>query len=109
MKKFLVTLVNVPVHYSSAATEADADNTVAQVEAAGAKAVKVQGDLTVPANVEKLFDAAIDAFGGVDIAINTVGKVLRSRSWKPLRPNMIRCSASTPRRPTSSCSKPVGG
>ena len=37
----------------------------------------MQGDLTVPANVEKLFDAAIDAFGGVDIAINTVGKVLR--------------------------------
>ena len=37
----------------------------------------MQGDLTVPANVEKLFDAAIDAFGGVDIAINTVGKVMR--------------------------------
>ena len=69
----------------------------------------MQGDLTVPANVEKLFDAAIDAFGGVDIAINTVGKVLRKPFVEPLRPNMIRCSASTPRRPTSSCSKPVSG
>lgn len=30
-----------------------------------------------PCNVSALFDAAVDAFGGVDIAINTVGKVLR--------------------------------
>src|SRR5438874_12258387 len=65
--------VNVAVHYNSAATEAEADKTVATVQDAGVKAVKVQGDLTVPANVEKLFDTAIDAFGSVDIAINTVG------------------------------------
>ncbi len=69
--------VNVAVHYNSDSSEADADKTVAAVQAAGVKAVKVQGDLTVPANVEKLFDTAIDAFGSVDIAINTVGKVLR--------------------------------
>ena len=69
--------VNVAVHYNSSATEADADATVAEAERAGVKAVKVQGDLTVPANVERLFDTAVDAFGGVDIAINTVGKVLR--------------------------------
>lgn len=69
--------VNVAVHYNSAATEADADQTIAVIESAGAKAIKVQGDLTVPGNVEKLFDAAVGAFGGVDIAINTVGKVLR--------------------------------
>ncbi len=69
--------VNVAVHYNSSATEADADATVAEAERVGVKAVKVQGDLTVPANVERLFDTAVDAFGGVDIAINTVGKVLR--------------------------------
>ncbi len=69
--------VNVAVHYNSSATEADADATVAEAERAGVKAIKVQGDLTVPANVERLFDTAVDAFGGVDIAINTVGKVLR--------------------------------
>jgi NAD(P)-dependent dehydrogenase (short-subunit alcohol dehydrogenase family) len=69
--------VNVAVHFNSAATEPDADKTVAQIEGSGAKAIKVQGDLTVPANVENLFDAAVDAFGGVDIAVNTVGKVLR--------------------------------
>jgi NAD(P)-dependent dehydrogenase (short-subunit alcohol dehydrogenase family) len=69
--------VNVAVHYNRPATEADADKTVAQIHESGARAIKVQGDLTVPGNVESLFDAAIDAFGAVDIAINTVGKVLR--------------------------------
>jgi NAD(P)-dependent dehydrogenase (short-subunit alcohol dehydrogenase family) len=65
------------VHYNSPATEPDADKTVAAVHDAGVKAIKVQGDLTKPGNVNALFDAAVDAFGGVDIAINTVGKVLR--------------------------------
>ncbi|MFD3747428.1 SDR family oxidoreductase [Nocardia sp. NPDC058633] len=69
--------VNIAVHYNSDSTEIDADKTVAAVEAAGAKAVKFQADLTRVANVERLFDTAIDAFGSVDIAINTVGKVLR--------------------------------
>ena len=69
--------VNIAVHYNSDSSEADADKTVAAVEAAGVKAVKFQADLTAPANVERLFDAAIDAFGSVDIAVNTVGKVLR--------------------------------
>lgn len=69
--------VNVAVHYNSASSEPDADKTVAAVQSAGAKAIKVAGDLTNPANVSALFGAAADAFGGVDIAINTVGKVLR--------------------------------
>jgi NAD(P)-dependent dehydrogenase (short-subunit alcohol dehydrogenase family) len=69
--------VNVAVHYNSSASEADADRTVAEVAAAGVQAIKVQGDLTVPANITALFDAAVGAFGSVDIAVNTVGKVLR--------------------------------
>lgn len=69
--------VNVAVHYNSASSEPDADKTVAAVQAAGAKAIKVHGDLTESANVAALFDAAADAFGGVDIAVNTVGRVLR--------------------------------
>lgn len=68
---------NVLVHYNSASTEPDADKTVAAIEAAGAKAIKFQADLTVPANVRRLFDTAVEAFGSVDIAVNTVGKVLR--------------------------------
>ncbi|NNH72441.1 SDR family oxidoreductase [Nocardia uniformis] len=68
---------NVLVHFNSASTEADADKIVAAAENAGVEAVKFQADLTVPANVRQLFDTAIEAFGSVDIAVNTVGQVLR--------------------------------
>ncbi|KXP10087.1 SDR family oxidoreductase [Tsukamurella pseudospumae] len=68
---------NVVVHYNSASSEAESRETAAAVEAAGGKALLVQGDLTVPAKVTELFDAAVAEFGGVDVAVNTVGKVLR--------------------------------
>ncbi len=68
---------NVAVHYNSPSTEAEARETAAAVEAAGRKAILVQSDLTVPANVTALFDEAKAAFGGIDVAVNTVGKVLR--------------------------------
>ncbi|WP_442783623.1 SDR family oxidoreductase [Collimonas fungivorans] len=67
----------IVVHYNSDATKAAADDTVASVKAAGAQAISVQGDLTQPANVAKLFDAGIAAFGGIDIAINTTGMVIK--------------------------------
>ncbi len=65
------------IHYNSAASRADADATVAALERAGARAVAIQGDLTTAAAVEKLFADAIAAIGRPDIAINTVGKVLK--------------------------------
>ena len=67
----------VVVHYNSDKTKADADETVAAVIAAGAKAIAVQSDLTDPANCAALFDAAEQAFGKVDIAINTTGMVIK--------------------------------
>ncbi|GEM33609.1 short chain dehydrogenase [Nocardia neocaledoniensis NBRC 108232] len=68
---------NILVHYNSDASADDADKTVAAARAAGVEAVKFQADLTDPANVARMFDTAYDAFGRVDIAVNTVGKVLR--------------------------------
>lgn len=65
------------IHYNSESTKAEAETTLADVQAAGAEAILVQGDLTNVANITKLFDVAITKFGGVDIAINTVGKVLK--------------------------------
>lgn len=65
------------IHYNSDATKTDAEQTFAAVHAAGAEAILVQGDLTNVANITRLFDAAVEKFGGVDIAINTVGKVLK--------------------------------
>lgn len=67
----------VVVHYNSDASKSDAEATVAAVNATGAQAVALQGDLTTAGAVEKLFADAIAAVGRPDIAINTVGKVLK--------------------------------
>jgi NAD(P)-dependent dehydrogenase (short-subunit alcohol dehydrogenase family) len=67
----------VAIHYNSATTKADADKTVAAVKAAGANAVALQGNLTTAMAMEKLFADAVAAVGKPDIAINTVGKVLK--------------------------------
>src|SRR5690606_13139643 len=67
----------VAVHYNSPASAGDAEATVAAVRAAGAQAVALQADLTTAGAVEKLFADAISAVGRPDIAINTVGKVLK--------------------------------
>ena len=67
----------VAIHYNSASSKAEADATVAAVKAAGAQAVAIQADLTTAGAVEKLFADAIAAVGKPDIAINTVGKVLK--------------------------------
>ncbi|MEZ0238152.1 MAG: SDR family oxidoreductase [Methylophilaceae bacterium] len=67
----------VAIHYNSAASKADAEATLEAIQKAGAKAVALQGDLTSAASVEKLFADTVAAFGRPDIAINTVGKVLK--------------------------------
>ncbi|NYH14736.1 SDR family oxidoreductase [Paraburkholderia bryophila] len=67
----------VAIHYNSASSKAAADETVAAIEAAGARAAAFQADLTRASAVEKLFADTIAAVGKPDIAINTVGKVLK--------------------------------
>lgn len=67
----------IAIHYNSAASKADADATVAAVKAAGAQAVSFQADLTTAGAMEKLFADTVAAIGRPDIAINTVGKVLK--------------------------------
>ncbi|WP_407478553.1 SDR family oxidoreductase [Elizabethkingia meningoseptica] len=65
------------IHYNSDSTKADAEKTLADVQAAGAEAFLFQGDLTQVGNITKLFDETVSRFGGIDIAINTVGMVLK--------------------------------
>lgn len=67
----------VAIHYNSAATQDAADETVAAIRAAGAQAVAFQADLTTAGAMERLFADTIAAIGNPDIAINTVGKVLK--------------------------------
>ncbi|MFV8104106.1 SDR family oxidoreductase, partial [Enterobacter cloacae complex sp.6730515] len=58
-------------------SQADAEQTLADVKALGADAILIQADLTHIENIEKLFIDTKQHFGGIDIAINTVGKVLK--------------------------------
>lgn len=69
--------MDIAVHYNSDATEKDADDTVDAIKSLGRNAIAIQGDLTKAANVAALFQKAKDHFGGIDVAVNTVGKVLR--------------------------------
>lgn len=65
------------IHYNSAASQAEAEKTVAAIQAAGAQGVALQADLTTAGAVEKLFADTVATVGRPDIAINTVGKVLK--------------------------------
>lgn len=76
-RKFAEHGANLVIHYNSAATLADAEQTLADVEKLGAKAVLVQADLSDIQEIDRLFVLAKETFGGVDIAINTVGRVLK--------------------------------
>ncbi|MBN9379696.1 MAG: SDR family oxidoreductase [Chitinophagaceae bacterium] len=67
----------IAIHYNSESTRADAEQTLAEVQQLGADAFLFQGDLTKVENITKLFDETVAKFGGIDIAINTVGKVLK--------------------------------
>ena len=76
-QEFAKAGAKVVVHYHSDGTGPDADATVKAIQDLGGDAFATQGDLTKPTNVEALFKAAKEQYGGIDIAINTVGKVLR--------------------------------
>ncbi len=67
----------VAIHYNSESTKGDAEKTLADIVNAGGEALLYQADLTQTANIKKLFDETKKQFGGIDIAINTVGKVLK--------------------------------
>ena len=59
----------VAVDMDQAATDA----IVAELQAAGAKALAVVGNVTVAADVERMIEAAMEAFGRVDILVNNAG------------------------------------
>lgn len=76
-KDFASKGAKLAIHYNSEGSRAESEKTLAEVQALGAEAFLFQGDLTKVENVTKLFDETISKFGGIDIAINTVGMVLK--------------------------------
>lgn len=67
----------ISIHYNSNSTKVEAENTCAAIKALGAQAFAFQADLTTATAMEQLFTDAKKAMGTIDIAINTVGKVLK--------------------------------
>jgi 3-oxoacyl-[acyl-carrier protein] reductase len=61
----------VAVNYASSKQGADA--VVKQIEAAGGKAVAVHGDLSQPADAEKLVESTVKALGKIDVLVNNAG------------------------------------
>ena len=61
----------VTVHYSGHA--ANAQQVVNEIKAPGGQAISVQADVTDATQVERLFQETADAFGRIDVAVNTAG------------------------------------
>jgi len=61
----------VVVNYAS--SKAGADKVVSEIEQAGGRAIAVQGDVSKADQAQGLVDAAVDAFGGLDVLVNNSG------------------------------------
>jgi 3-oxoacyl-[acyl-carrier protein] reductase len=61
----------VVVNYAS--SRQGADRVVAEITAAGGRAVAVQADVTKPADIERLFTETTRTLGGLDILVNNAG------------------------------------
>jgi len=62
---------SVVVNYAS--SKAGADKVVANITSKGGKAIAVQGDVSKPADITKLFAEVKKAYGKVDILVNNAG------------------------------------
>jgi 3-oxoacyl-[acyl-carrier protein] reductase len=70
-KQFAAEGASVVVNYASSKT--DADKVVDEITKFGGKATAVQGNVATKADVEKLFGATKQAFGQIDILVNSAG------------------------------------
>jgi len=62
---------SVVVNYSG--SEGEASALAKKINANGGRAITVQADVSKPADVARLFDAAEKEFGGVDVLVNNAG------------------------------------
>ena len=74
-RKFLTTLgaagASVVVNYAS--SREGAERVVAEITTAGGKAVAIQGDVSKPDDITRLFAESEKAFGPADILVNNAG------------------------------------
>jgi 3-oxoacyl-[acyl-carrier protein] reductase len=78
----------VVVHYRS--SDAGAKATAEAVTAAGSKALLVQGDISVFADVERMVDEVYGALGSLDVLVNNVGDMaVEQQSWREITEELI--------------------
>ena len=77
-KKLSSEGANVALSYFESSKGADA--VVADIKAAGGKAIAVQADLNAQDGVDKLVSATIDTFGGVDVLVNNAGGLVARKT-----------------------------
>jgi len=75
-EKLAASGLAVAVHYAS--NRAAADATVAGIVSAGGRAIAVAGDVADEQAMADVFDRTQDAFGGIDVVVNTAGIMLLS-------------------------------
>lgn len=76
-RDFAAKGAKLAIHYNSESSRTESEKTLSEVQALGVEAFLFQGDLTKVENVTKFFDETIAKYGGIDVAINTVGMVLK--------------------------------
>jgi NAD(P)-dependent dehydrogenase (short-subunit alcohol dehydrogenase family) len=74
---FIKQGAKVVIHYHSITDQPLADQLLAKIQSLNGKAVLYQADLKSADDLKNLFDFAEKTYGKIDIAINTIGKVLR--------------------------------
>ncbi|NDL64101.1 SDR family NAD(P)-dependent oxidoreductase [Acerihabitans arboris] len=70
-KSFAAAGASVVVNYAS--SREDADKVVAAIVGSGGKAIAVQGDVASALDVQRIFSAARDAYGPLDVLVNNAG------------------------------------
>jgi NAD(P)-dependent dehydrogenase (short-subunit alcohol dehydrogenase family) len=83
---------NIVVHYHRAETQAEAEETASLVRAQGVEAILVQGDLSIIANIRKMYDVAMKEFGRVDIVINNAGYIKKKPFVEITEEEFDRCA-----------------
>lgn len=69
---------NVVINYHS--SSAGADSAVKEIEAAGGKAIAMQGDMTKQADVDALIAATVEAFGSIDSVMHVTGGLVARKT-----------------------------
>ncbi len=70
---------NVAINYF--ASSAGADETVAEIKAAGGNAFALQGDLNTQEGVDALVNKTVEEFGSVDVLVNNSGGLIARKTF----------------------------